>query len=1075
MKKLEEFILEKTLIVDGGMGTSLMRYGLSPDDYHGYVSCPDYLVISRPDVISTVHAGFIEAGADIIETNTFGAARAALEHHGLGESTYEINRKAAEIARRTALDYSSAGPKFVSGSMGPGRRLPSLLQTTYDELKESYYIQAQGLIDGGVDLFQVETCQDMLQSKAALSALFKAMAEKKKKLPVILQVTLEHNGRLLLGTDLSAVIAAFSSYDLFALGFNCGTGPESMHETVRELSQKNPFHCSVLPNAGLPEIVNGKLSYSQTPEIFASHLKRFVAESGIEIVGGCCGTTHEHIKALAEAVKDIPVKRRKKAVPVSASASLYTSQNYSIEPRPLIIGEKTNATGSKKFREALLSNDFEAMTELAKEQEKEGAHMLDLSVAYPGVDEAGIIGEMVRRLSKELRIPLSIDSTSVDVIETALKNYAGKALINSINLEGGGEKAGRIIELAREYGASVIALTIDDDGMAKTVERKVAVAGKILELTRSKGLPDADVLIDPLTFTLGSGDQSLYNAGVDTLNGVKEIKKAYPGIKVILGVSNVSYGLNEKARKVINSVFLFHAVQYGLDAAIFHAGKVIPFNRIPEEARKAAEDLIFNKRDNDNDPLENIIAMFDKTSADTVKEDKVQLTLEEELTEAIIEGKKKGLEDLLGKALEKYRPLEIINDFLLKGMAEVGEQFGKGILQLPFVLKSAETMKKAADILSVHFQADEMSAKAGVVLATVKGDVHDIGKNLVDIILSNNGFKIHNIGIDCTPQTIADAVIENKADFIGLSGLLVSSAEEMKNVVAHFNERGITTPVLCGGAALNAGFVSGSLAPIYNGKIFYAKDSFEAVRIMETGEGHAVKSDETKEISENILRVDINKDYERPVKPFSGTKELDNIKFSDIEKYLNKNRLFKIRWADDKDNDQLYAKCSEKASELTFKAVYGYFNKEETGFDFPRRKTSPQISLSDFITDKDFSAVFIATAGQQAVEISKKLFGEQSYTNFYYWYGFAAEVTEALAEYLNDIIRKELSVPDKQGRRYSPGYSVWPDLSEQKKICKLLDSESIGVNLTENFQLVPELSVSGIYIYHPEAVYFNIE
>ncbi|MBU4487303.1 MAG: dihydropteroate synthase, partial [Candidatus Delongbacteria bacterium] len=750
-------------------------------------------------------------------------------------------------------------------------------------------------------------------------------------------------------------------------------------------------------------------------------------------------------------------------------------QDYDVFPRPLIIGERTNASGSKKFREALLKNDYDTMTEIALDQEKEGAHLLDLSLVYAGIDEMNAMEETVKRLAKYLRIPLCIDSTNPVVIEVALKNYGGKALINSINLEDGGKKAEKILDLALEYGASVIALTIDEKGMAKTCGRKIEIADRILNLTHSKGIPDGDVFIDFLTFPLGSGDKTLFNAGVETLNAVAEIKKQRPKVRTILGVSNISYGLNEKARRIINSLFLYHSVKYGIDAAIFHAGKVIALNQIQDDIRTICDDLIFNRRTAEYDPLEELIKAFDSVKKEDPSVEKTQLSLEDELVRHIVDGRKKGLKEILDTALEKYSPLEIINNFLLKGMSEVGELFGNGTLQLPFVLKSAEVMKSAADYLSINIDENEIKHKATVILATVKGDVHDIGKNLVDIILSNNGYKVYNLGIDCTPQTIADAALKYKGDYIGLSGLLVSSAIEMKNVAAHLNEKKINIPVFCGGAALNSSFVKDYLAPIYKGRIDFAKDAFGLIKVMKN-EAEDIKIINENKPEKNILKqVNITNDYIRPEKPFGGVKHIKGIAFVDIEPFINKKRLFNVRWSE-KDNEKalkLFNDCIRQSSTLSFDISYGYFDFPVTGFKFPRRPTEPLLSLEDFLKQDDFIAVFLATVGKNAVEVAGNLFKADSFSDYYHWYGFTAELTEALAEYINSVIRKELSINNSQGKRYSPGYSVWPDLNEQKKICSLLDSESIGVTLTENNQLVPELSVSGIFIYHPDAVYFN--
>ncbi|HAQ61447.1 TPA: methionine synthase [Candidatus Delongbacteria bacterium] len=1077
MKNIEKLIRDKILVTDGGMGSGIMRFGLTKDDYHGHFGCHEYLVLSRPDVIGSIHASFIKAGADIIETDTFGANPVNLDTFGMADKTYEINVAAAKLARKAVEDNSPKHTGFVSGSIGPGAKLPSLGHTTFDILKDSYKQQALGLIDGGVDLFQIETCQDMLQAKAAYSGVRSAMTERKKKLPVIIQITLEKNGRMLLGTDLSAVITAFSAYDLFALGMNCGTGPESMYEAVKFMSERNPFYCSVLPNAGLPEIVNGKAVYSMLPELFASHLSRFVSENGIEIVGGCCGTQSEHIQAVSEAVGRIEVKNRKRPDIIPGSASLYKSQFYDINPKPLIIGERTNVSGSSKFREAFLNENYDAMTETALDQEKEGAHLLDLSLAYAGKNEVKITEEMVHRLAIDLKIPLCIDSTNPEVIEAALKNYGGKMLINSINLEDGGIKAAKVLDLAKEYGASVVALTIDEQGMAKTLERKIEAAERLLELTRSKGIPDGDVFIDTLTFTLGSGDLTLKNAGVETLNAIRKIKEMHPGVNMILGVSNISYGLNDKIRKVINSLFLFHAVEAGLDAAIFHAGKVVPLNNLSENIRKLSDDLIFNRGTADYEPLEELIRSQETTKAASSSETEAELTLEEKIIKNITEGRKTGLKELIEKALEKYEPLQIIDRFILEGMKRVGEDFEKGTLQLPFVLKSAEAVKFASSLLAEHHDSAEIRYKASVVLATVKGDVHDIGKNLTDIILSNYGYRVHNIGIDCTAQTIADEVIKSGADYIGLSGLLVSSAEEMKNVVSHFNSRRINKHVFCGGAALSQPFVRASLSPVYDGIVTYVKDAFGLINIIEGQKSAKEKpDDEPKTEAKANEHLNIRNTYKKPVRPFTGVKKISGLSISEIGPFINKNRLIKVKWAekDPAKGENLYSEFIKRSSELKFDILYGYFSLKESGLNFARGSSPSSPSMYDLVKEDDFTAVFLVTSGKKAVEIAQELYKKDEFGAYYQWHGFAAEITEALAEYVNRKITEELGINKDQGKRYSPGYSVWPDLAEQKKVCSLLGSDSIGVALTENNQMTPEFSVSGIFVYHPDADYFTL-
>ena len=1091
---IQLLIKEKVLIIDGAMGTNIMNYNLNIDDYHGYKNCIEYLVISRPDIIKSIHSSFFEVGCDIVETNTFGANKITLKEHNLEHLTYEINLKAAKLAKSLASDFSTnEKPCYVSGSIGPGSKLPSLLHIDFDSLEDSYFIQALGLIDGGVDLFQIETSQDMLQIKSALHGVKRALREKSKNIPIIVQFTFENN-KMLLGTDIRTAISTFIPYDLFALGVNCGTGPKDMYEPVRKFFKYSPFYISVLPNAGFPKLKNGNYIYDLSPEEFSHHLEIFVKDYGVRIVGGCCGTTSEHLKAVVDKVENFHVKERKIDYKGCAT-SLYTIQEFDIEPKPIIIGERTNSNGSKKFREALLNNDIDTMIEIAKEQQKEGAHLLDLSVAYTGRDELNDMTALVKIINKELYIPLELDSTNFEALEAGLKHYSGRAVINSINLEDGGKKAQKILDLAKDFGAALICLTIDENGMAKTIEKKLEVAKRIYKLALSRGIKPQNLFFDPLTFTLASGDKTLYNAGIETLEALRLIKKQITDSHTILGVSNISYGIMPKARKVINSIFLFHAVKYGLDAAIFHAGKIIPLNLISKKETKLAEDLIFNRRSDSYDPLYSIIELYtNKNKNQKPFEKPLSITIEEQLTTSIIEGRKKGINELLNLALRKYSALEIINNFLLNGMQQVGILFKSGKMQLPFVLKSAEVMKTCVDHLSPYFDKENLKHKGSILLATVKGDVHDIGKNLVDIIVSNNGYDVFNIGINKTVEEIVSGIKENKPEYIGLSGLLVKSTFEMKDLLVRFNEYNIKIPVICGGAALTKNFVNSELKPVYKGKVYYAGEAFDALKIME-GEKEEYKP--VKKRVSNLKKNKIKKieyKYLLPDAPFIGGKIL-RFETNKIIPYLNKKVLYKVRWQmkDLKSAEELFNTTINKLiKENTFdlKAIYGYFkcyrkennklivfnDNREILFRFPFKKFKKEekiFSLAQYFKhNDDIVPFFITTSGNKLSIEETKQFEHDNYSNYILTHGLGVEITEALAQAVHEIIRRELHLAKNQGNRVSPGYSMWPDLEDQKKIFQLLNPQEIGISLTENFQLVPEQTVTAMVVCHPEAEYF---
>ncbi|MDH4197433.1 MAG: homocysteine S-methyltransferase family protein, partial [Candidatus Aminicenantes bacterium] len=679
---LREHRRAKVLVFDGATGTSLQRFRLTPDDFHSHVGCLEYLVLSRPDLVRAVHASYYDVGCEVVETNTLGANRIALEEFGLADRAFDINREAARLARDTAAAYETAvRPRYVSGSIGPGTKLPSLGQVSYRELKEAYYVQALGLIDGGVDLFQVETCQDILQAKAALSGLRSALRERRADLPVIVQVTIQANGRMLLGTDIAAALTACEPFPLFAFGLNCATGPQAMAEPVRFLGENSPFPIAVMPNAGLPVLRDGETVYDLQPAEFAAEMARFVRDFGVGLVGGCCGTTPEHLADLVRAVDGLTVRERN-VRPAPAVSSLYLSQPLATSPRPLIIGERTNASGSRRFRDALVADDLERMTAVAFDQQKELAHVLDVCVAYAGREEARDMSRFAAELTTRVELPLMLDTTDPAALEAGLERTAGRAIINSVNLEDGGARARRVLELAREFGAAVVGLTIDERGMALVAERKLEIARRLHDLaTREFGLRPGDLLFDPLTFTLASGDPQYRRAGLETLRAVRLLKDEFPASFVLLGVSNCSYGLRPELRHILNSIFLFHAVEAGLDAAILHAGRVVPLDSIPENLVALCEDLIFDRGAGARDPLR---ALLEAGAAGTAGElageaaSASGLSLEERLVRRIVEARADGLHDDLDAALERHAPLEIINRFLLEGMRRVGELFGAG-------------------------------------------------------------------------------------------------------------------------------------------------------------------------------------------------------------------------------------------------------------------------------------------------------------------------------------------------------------------------------------------------------------
>ncbi len=834
---LLDLLEQRVLILDGAMGTSVHALDLASEDYRGLENCTEILTRTRPDAIEQIHRSFLEVGCDAVETNTFGANRVVLAEFDLADQVYDLNVAAVEIARRACQAFATRRrPRFVVGSIGPGTKLVSLRQITYDALVESYLEQCRGLLDGGADALLIETCQDILQAKAAIEAARRAFDACGRSVPLMCQVTMETTGTMLMGTDIAAVVTTLEAFpEVDVIGLNCATGPQEMSEHVRYLARHCTRRISVVPNAGLPQVVEGEARFPLTPAELARWLREFVDEDGVNIVGGCCGTTPAHLKAVVEAVGGHrPAARQPHHEP--AVSSLYQSVTLRQDTSFLIVGERCNTNGSRRFKRLLAEADIDGMLEMAREQVAEGAHVVDVCVDYVGRDGVADMTAVVTRFGADLTTPLMLDSTEPAVLEAGLKLAPGKCIVNSVNLEDGQGKVEEVCRLLRRYGAAVVALTIDDDpreAMAKTAKRKLAVATRLYELLTEKyGIAPEDIFFDCLTFPITTGQADDRRLALETLKGLRSVMKRFPQCQSILGVSNVSFGLAPAARVTLNSAFLYEACRYGLTAAIVHAGKILPRHQISDERWEAALDLIHDRRDR-GDPLERFMGLFAEGEKVAERTPAADLPLERRLEERIVSGLKRGIESDLREALETYTPIEIINRFLLAGMKTVGKLFGAGKMQLPFVLRSAETMKAAVAWLQPHMDRLEGTQRGKIVLATVRGDVHDIGKNLVDIILTNNGYKVYNLGIKQPIGNILSALREHEADAIGLSGLLVKSTVVMREDLEVLESQGVRVPVLLGGAALNRRYVEDDLGRVYSGAVHYARDAFEGLRLME--------------------------------------------------------------------------------------------------------------------------------------------------------------------------------------------------------------------------------------------------
>jgi 5-methyltetrahydrofolate--homocysteine methyltransferase len=1068
---------ERVLVFDGAMGTMLQRANLGPADFGDpkLEGCNEVLCETRPDVVKKVHAAYYEAGADLVETNSFGSSPVVLAEYDLAARAYDLSRASAALARQVADEFSTKEwPRFVAGSVGPTTKLVSLGHISFDEQRRGFFEQIRGLIDGGIDIVQIETSQDLLQTKCAVIAAREAMRASGRQVPIIAQITIETTGAMLVGTEVSAALPALEALDVDVIGTNCALGPDLMQEHVRYLGQYASRWVSVLPNAGLPRNVNGVATYDLSPEDLARYQRKFVSEFGVSMVGGCCGTTPAHIRALAEAVRGLrPTPRPPRAAP--SVTSLYSAVGLTQDPAPLIVGERTNANGSKKFKELLLREDWEAMVEMAKEQVHEGAHLIDVCTAYVGRDEVRDMTEALRRFATQVPLPLCIDTTQLDVLEASLKLVGGRALINSINLEDGEGKADRICELARTYGAGLVALTIDEEGMAKTAARKLAVAKRIHDLVVHRwGLPPECLLFDPLTFTIGSGDEDSRQAGIETLQAIEEIKRELPGVRTLLGLSNISFGLKPYPRQILNSVYLNEAIKKGLDSAILNAAKIIPVHKLSDEDVRITLDLIYDRRRDGYDPLFTFMSHFEAAArvGGEAQTDEMALPVEERLKKRIIDGKKLGIDKHLDEAMKKWKPLEIINTILLDGMKTVGELFGSGQMQLPFVLQSAETMKAAVAHLEPFMEKAEGAEKGVIVLATVKGDVHDIGKNLVDIILSNNGYKVHNLGIKQSIDAILEAAEREKADAVGMSGLLVKSTVVMKENLELMASRGLTIPTICGGAALNRGYVEGALSAAYpTGEVYYGQDAFSGLRLMDELCGHTetrtltgpgrkrsqakFESREDKEqkalaLAGKYVPSDVKPAARLPEAPFLGSRVIGpaELPLDQIFQYINRRALFRGQWQyrRGRRSEHEYRHFVAEVVEPKFHAwcqravdkkwlqphvVYGYFRcashenqlivyhpesaAEWVRFDFPRQPDGRHLCLADFFRsaasgERDVIGFQLVTMGAIASEVAQELFKADRYDDYLHFHGLAVETAEALAEYWHKQVRHELGI-----------------------------------------------------------------
>ncbi len=1173
-------IEKKVLVFDGAMGTSLQVQNLTAEHFGGeqYNGCNDYLVISYPQAVEKVHRSFLEVGVDVIETDTFRSNRITMKEYRLQDRVIEINETAARLARRLADEFSNSPvpslqspiphPRFVAGSIGPSGKLPStndpeLSNVSFDELSDTFREQAVGLIRGGVDVLLIETSQDILEVKAAIIGIHKAFDETQVWLPIQAQVTLDTTGRMLLGTDINASLAILEGMGIDVIGLNCSTGPEHMREPIRILGENSTLPVSCIPNAGLPLNVDGQAVYPLEPEPFANDLYEFVTKHNISIVGGCCGTTPEHLRLLIQKLDAHPHPPRPlHSTPQLASAMSALTMRQ--DPPPTLLGERCNAQGSRKFKRLLLEEDYDSILEIAREQVEYGAHALDISCAVTErPDEVELMRKVVKKLEMGVDVPLVIDSTELDVLEIALKTAPGRCLINSTHLEAGRAKADKVFALAKEHNAAVIVLTIDENGMAKTREKKLEVAKRIYDIAvNDHGLKSEDLVYDALTFTLATGDQEFIDSAIETIEGIRLIKQNLPGVMASLGVSNLSFGFAPYARPVLNSVMLYHCMQAGLDMAIVNPAHVTAYPDIPQEEKDLAEDLIFNRRE---DALQRYIEYYENvtpTSESTLADPTEGMTPEQRLHWKIVHRHKEGVEADIdeiinrppsptlppntGEGSETLPPLSggagggskheiavhTLNNVLLPAMKEVGDKFGAGELILPFVLQSAEVMKKTVAHLENYLEKMEGVTKGTVVIATVYGDVHDIGKNLVKTILANNGYTVIDLGKQVPAETIITKAVEVNATAIGLSALLVSTSKQMPLIVNELHRRNLKFPVLIGGAAINRRFgrriLQTESGDFYDPGVFYCKDAFEGLETMDTiinDEKRPALLSKTRQESEMELGR-ATQHAPRPTQQRStiqpspltlppskfGMRVVKYMPLEIVLTHLNINELYRLSWGAknthgeewDKLKAEFDARLDKMKREaihekwLAPKAVYGLFpcqaegedliiynpeNLDETltRFTFPRQPYDDHLALSDYYASvesgqMDVVAFQVVTVGQEATERFDKLQSAHDYTEAYFSHGLAVQAAEATADYLHEHIRREMGIAENQGKRYSWGYPAIPELEDHQKVFELLPAVTteLGITLSTAYQLIPEQSTAAIIVHHSRAKYYSV-
>ncbi|GLF96241.1 methionine synthase [Streptomyces yaizuensis] len=1074
---LREALATRVVVADGAMGTMLQEQDPTLEDFQDLEGCNEILNVTRPDIVRSVHAAYFDAGVDCVETNTFGANLAALGEYDIPERVYELSEAGARIARETADSYtaSTGAQRWVLGSMGPGTKLPTLGHAPYTALRDAYQSNAEGMIAGGADALLVETTQDLLQTKASVIGARRALEATGTHLPLIVSVTVETTGTMLLGSEIGAALTALEPLGIDMIGLNCATGPAEMSEHLRYLARHSRIPLSCMPNAGLPVLGKDGAHYPLSPAELADAQETFVREYGLSLIGGCCGTTPEHLRQVVERVRGlVPAEREPRPEP--GAASLYQTVPFRQDTSYMAIGERTNANGSKKFRDAMLQARWDDCVEIARDQIREGAHMLDLCVDYVGRDGVADMAELAGRFATASTLPIVLDSTEVAVIRAGLEKLGGRAVINSVNYEDGDGPESRfaqVTRLAQEHGAALIALTIDEEGQARSAEHKVAIAERLItDLTDNWGIHESDILIDTLTFTICTGQEESRKDGINTIEAIRELKRRRPDVQTTLGLSNISFGLNPAARILLNSVFLDECVKAGLDSAIVHASKILPIARFEEEEVSTALDLIYDRRAEGYDPLQKLMALFEGATAKSLKAGKAEelaaLPLEERLRRRIVDGEKNGLEADLDEALGERSALAIVNDTLLEGMKVVGELFGSGQMQLPFVLQSAEVMKNAVAYLEPHMEKSDAEGKGTIVLATVRGDVHDIGKNLVDIILSNNGYNVVNLGIKQPVSAILEAAEEHRADVIGMSGLLVKSTVIMKENLEELNQRKMAAdyPVILGGAALTRAYVEQDLHEIYEGEVRYARDAFEGLRLMDAliavkrgvpgatlpelkqrrvrpAAATAVVEERPEEGS---VRSDVATDNPIPEPPFRGTRVIKGIQLKEYASWLDEGALFKGQWGLKQNragDGPDYAELAETEGRprlrgwldqlhtrglLEAAVVYGYFpcvskgddlillnedGSERTRFSFPRQRRGRRLCLADFFRPEesgeiDVVGLQVVTVGSKIGEATAELFASDSYRDYLELHGLSVQLAEALAEYWHARVRAEL-------------------------------------------------------------------